>query len=1020
MITHYNAFISYRHEKRDIEVAKEIQSQLEHFRIPESLKETSRIDKIERIFRDKDELPLTSNLSDDIETALKQSDYLIVICSEHTAESQWVQREIHLFLETHSQECVLTVLSGGEPEQVIPERLKYRIETGIDSDGNIIENRIPLKPLSCDYRMAFKEARKKELPRLAAVMIGCSYDELVQRSEQYRTRRRRMMTAAAGTAGTAAISYLLWSNARINENLELALENLRQSQIHESQYLSSESLEALQDQDRILAVQLALAALPDEENDRPVIAEAEYALASAIGTYQIPEHQSDYFAVRKYSSEAVIRNFMISPDNSMLALLDNDSRLSLISLSENEKKNEVMLESSISVIDAQDQGIACVNGYSAVMLNWKDGSEVYRTELTHWASCADCSSGACVFAGDNAFTVIDSRGQLIHTAECSGNGRFLSAKLSSDAAKVLLVYKEDDTVSVWVYDSAQDILQRTGQSFGTIMDMAVTADGRAVILDLINDINLTTYSYDNAVFFYPMTGRLSCYRTGSAVPDWTRDIDFTQDSGGELSLTEYSDEAGTHEAVLCSTANIQTLVGTASGQIIRQVEYPDSISSVLNGRDNAWLSLLESGELAMFSMDADYSTTFDAFPDDILKGIRFFSEDSVGIMVLPRTSRSVIRYEMDFSNPNYSELPGLTPGYSAEAKVFGHYLLISDREVLADTAEITVYDLDTKQTVRTLTVEASQNIHCFGMTSDLEKVWMLAPDGTVQIQSLSDGTERTAALTPETNVLSAVFTAEGDRIYALFNDLQGNTQYSCYDVLNDTEETHSFDMEDTGRFTALSFRDDYRCCVSEVYGVGKKYLYLFDLSSSTAVPIYESSTETSYEASCGDTFIALRDAQCIRLMDYTGGLLCELPMDMMNVLSFHIFNDHLYVLCNNSLLEVYDRTGEKTGGYSVFVAENSSYSTLYTYQWILRDNVLYFGNSTLWNVLDLSQNQAKLYIMSVLAYDPDRSQILVRRWSPDSVGAFHLCTTEELIAAGKEVIAGEELSEETKQYYGLK
>ncbi|MBQ2690246.1 MAG: hypothetical protein IJG05_09245, partial [Solobacterium sp.] len=63
---------------------------------------------------------------------------------------------------------------------------------------------------------------------------------------------------------------------------------------------------------------------------------------------------------------------------------------------------------------------------------------------------------------------------------------------------------------------------------------------------------------------------------------------------------------------------------------------------------------------------------------------------------------------------------------------------------------------------------------------------------------------------------------------------------------------------------------------------------------------------------------------------------------------------------------------------------------------------------------------SKLYITSVLAFDPERSQILVKRWSPDSVGAFHLCTTEELIAAGKDVTAGEEMSAETKQYYGLK
>ena len=1020
MITHYNAFISYRHEKRDIEVAKDVQTQLEHFHIPESLKKTSKIEKIERIFRDKDELPLTSNLSDDIETALKQSDYLIVICSEHTKESQWVAREINLFLETHSQECVLTVLSSGEPEKVIPERLKYRIETEIDNDGNVIETKVPLEPLSCDYRMPFKTARKKELPRLAAVMIGCSYDELVQRAEQYRTRRRRMITGAAGTAGAAAISYLLWSNARINENLELALENLRQSQIHESQYLSSESLEALNDQDRILAIQLALAALPDGETDRPVIAEAEYALAAAIGTYQVPAHQSDYFAVRKYSSEAVIRDFMISPDSSMLALFDNDRRLSLFSLSDNEKKAAIMLETGTSVIDAKDQGIACVSGRTVTMLDWEDGSVRYEAELPHWISASACSSTSCVFAGDSTLTMLDSQGQAVHTAEVPEDAHFLSAELSSDASIVLLELKQEDTVSVWVYDSAQESLTRTGQSFVNVMDMAAAEDGSAVILDLITDSNHTTYGFDNAVFYYDMTARLVYFSPGSTVPRWSRDISFVQDSIGQVTLTEYSDEAGIHEGILCSTANIQTLVDAASGQIVRQVEFPYSVSSVLNGKDNVWLSLLHSGDLALFSLGSAYSTAFAAFPEDTYKGARFFSQDSVGIMILPRTSRSVIRYEMDFSNPNYSELPGIVPGYSTETKVCGKYLLISDRETYADPVQFTVYDLEAKQAVYEFPLESSQSIDCFGMTSDQAMIYAVTSDAAVHTVTLADGKESVYELASGTSRLSAECTAEDDYVYALIYDLQGNTLYSCYDILNGTEEIHSIDMEESVSFSTMSFRDDHRFCAAEAYTGGTKRLYLIDLSSYTAAPVYGSETVSSFAVSCGDTFLAVRDEQCIRLIDYTGTLINEIPMDMMNVLSFRILDDRLYVLCSNSLLEVYDSTGEKTAGYSVFVAENSYYSSLNVYEWILSGDTLVFGNSTLWNVLDLSQNQSKLYITSVLAYDSDRSQMIVRRWSPDSVGAFHLCTTEELIAAGREATGGEELSEETKQYYGLK
>ena len=48
---------------------------------------------VQRIFRDKDELPITSNLTETIENALEKSEFLIVICSPHTKESIWVRRE---------------------------------------------------------------------------------------------------------------------------------------------------------------------------------------------------------------------------------------------------------------------------------------------------------------------------------------------------------------------------------------------------------------------------------------------------------------------------------------------------------------------------------------------------------------------------------------------------------------------------------------------------------------------------------------------------------------------------------------------------------------------------------------------------------------------------------------------------------------------------------------------------------------------------------------------------------------
>ena len=80
----YDAFISYRHCELDKFVAENLHKQLEAFKIPKALVASGKTNgktKIERVFRDRDELPLASNLADPITQALEHSDYLIVICS---------------------------------------------------------------------------------------------------------------------------------------------------------------------------------------------------------------------------------------------------------------------------------------------------------------------------------------------------------------------------------------------------------------------------------------------------------------------------------------------------------------------------------------------------------------------------------------------------------------------------------------------------------------------------------------------------------------------------------------------------------------------------------------------------------------------------------------------------------------------------------------------------------------------------------------------------------------------------
>lgn len=279
MIEHYNAFISYKHAPRDTKVAAEIQSRLEQFRIPKAIQEQCGIKKIDRIFRDKEELQLTNDLNETIEHALANSDFLIVICSPAAKESVWVQREIEFFLKTHSKKQVLTVVAEGEPVDVVPQILQEQEVTVTLETGEEETVLIPVEPLSCDYRGDFKAARKQELPRLAAAILDCSYDDLVQRQRQYRMRRLAMASSAVTILLTGLSIYFAWSAGQIQQNYLLSLQN-------QSQFLSVQSLALLEQGDRMNAMLLALEALPkDAHDERPVLPEAEYALTQAANAY---------------------------------------------------------------------------------------------------------------------------------------------------------------------------------------------------------------------------------------------------------------------------------------------------------------------------------------------------------------------------------------------------------------------------------------------------------------------------------------------------------------------------------------------------------------------------------------------------------------------------------------------------------------------------------------------------------------------------------------------------------------
>lgn len=317
----YDAFISYSHAEDNAEIAEALHKKLEHYRIPSQIQKITGKKKIERVFRDKEELPLSANLTENIYTALDNSEYLIVLCSPESRASQWVQREIEYFAGVHGKERIFAVLIKGEPEDVFPPILceKTEIKTDINGQNYIITE--PVEPLAADVRGYSKKERLKKLDaeflRLIAGILQCPYDELKQRHQEYRMKIAIAAMSAVMFLGIAFGMYSAYQRNQVNTAYQ-------QSLINQMKNLSEESERYLDGGDRISALKTALEVQPEGQSSiHPIVPEQIYALNKALYTYQ---HSSNYIykpEKMKTMDGAVTEVNGFSPDGNLFFALDS-------------------------------------------------------------------------------------------------------------------------------------------------------------------------------------------------------------------------------------------------------------------------------------------------------------------------------------------------------------------------------------------------------------------------------------------------------------------------------------------------------------------------------------------------------------------------------------------------------------------------------------------------------------------------------------------------------------------------
>lgn len=197
----YKAFISY--SWADASWGNWLHRVLETYRTPAALVGKNGAHgvvpaRLIPLFKDREEQAAGASISASLDAALADSEFLVVICSPRSAESQWVNHEIAWFKTNRDPAKILALIIDGEPSECFPPALTHRVLPDLT-----VTEEFEGAPLAADGRNSGDGSRRAKL-KLAAAMLGVGLDELVGRDD-----RRRALRIRAVVGGSLALALVM-------------------------------------------------------------------------------------------------------------------------------------------------------------------------------------------------------------------------------------------------------------------------------------------------------------------------------------------------------------------------------------------------------------------------------------------------------------------------------------------------------------------------------------------------------------------------------------------------------------------------------------------------------------------------------------------------------------------------------------------------------------------------------------------------------------------------------------------
>lgn len=217
----YVAFISYAHSDRTWwgePWGRYLHRKIESFKL--SLGKDSK-PRLRPVFLDRAELAAHGSLDSQIESALADSKYLVVICSPTAARSAHVNQEVAFFKSLGREMEVLCLIIGGEPntnpitgtprnDECFPQSVRFRVS----ASGEVTDQ--PAKPVAADARRG-ADGTFNAILKVIATLANQSFEGLRQREQSRQLVRRAWLICGLGVIAVAFASLAFFAFGQSEE-----------------------------------------------------------------------------------------------------------------------------------------------------------------------------------------------------------------------------------------------------------------------------------------------------------------------------------------------------------------------------------------------------------------------------------------------------------------------------------------------------------------------------------------------------------------------------------------------------------------------------------------------------------------------------------------------------------------------------------------------------------------------------------------------------------------------------------